>query len=160
MFCFIGTFHTLCLVFFLMIRRPPRSTRTDTLFPYTTLFRSQHLLQTVRVSRRKQFDKSPTADAGAYLANWWLLGKPRPELRPAIADLSRYIATVDTAAHRLFQFLSSDVVCDDKVVITASDDGAELGVLRSEEHTSELQSLMRISYAVFCLKKKKQKTYQ
>src|SRR3546814_10926245 len=48
----------------------------------------------------------------------------------------RYISTVDTAAHRLFQFLSSDVVCDDKVVITASDDGAELGVLSSRSHVA------------------------
>src|SRR3546814_2660334 len=75
-----------------MIRRPPRSTRTDTLFPYTTLFRSQ---QTV-----------------AGLAN------------------------------------GSQV----------SFAGVPVGQVRSEEHTSELQSLMRISYAVFCLKKKKNKS--
>src|SRR3546814_14966780 len=73
--------------FFLMIRRPPRSTRTDTLFPYTTLFRSH---------------------------------AREPYLLPLI-----------------WNFLGS------------------LSVSRSEEHTSELQSLMRISYAVFCLKKKK-----
>src|SRR3546814_11917554 len=85
--------------FFLMIRRPPRSTRTDTLFPYTTLFRS---------------------DLGADGANH--LG---PELG----------ASADIAA----------IAVDTPVGI------------RSEEHTSELQSLMRISYAVFCLKKKKNK---
>src|SRR3546814_15478892 len=72
---------------FLMIRRPPRSTRTDTLFPYTTLFRS---------CRPAAAAASTTAGCGGYRSSW-----------------------------------------------------------RSEEHTSELQSLMRISYAVFCLKKKK-----
>src|SRR3546814_8735949 len=80
-----------CFVFFLMIRRPPRSTRTDTLFPYTTLFRS------------------------AAIAH-----------RDANAVERRILA-------------------------------AENRFGRSEEHTSELQSLMRISYAVFCLKKKKVK---
>src|SRR3546814_11272008 len=88
--------------FFLMIRRPPRSTRTDTLFPYTTLFRS-------RVSRFREALRA----AGAARH------RPVPFSRP-----SRH-------PHPL---------------------------QRSEEHTSELQSLMRISYAVFCLKKKKNKT--
>src|SRR3546814_2436295 len=87
------------LFFLLMIRRPPRSTRTDTLFPYTTLFRSAP----ARVSR-------PRAVRGAP----WPLRRRR-------------------AAH-------GDSRPD-----------------RSEEHTSELQSLMRISYAVFCLKKKNKK---
>src|SRR3546814_13273810 len=84
------------LFFFLMIRRPPRSTRTDTLFPYTTLFRSA-----VR-------------------------------------------AGIDEAV-------------DD---ILGAGDRADAVRARSEEHTSELQSLMRISYAVFCLKKKKKKKRQ
>src|SRR3546814_2960362 len=113
-----------------MIRRPPRSTRTDTLFPYTTLFRSlvsdtgrdtyvkgykddyahirdvragkgQSVLHTLEEARANYYD--------AYLSD-----KPAPPLQPGL--------------HRF----------DD----------------RSEEHTSELQSLMRISYAVFCLKKK------
>src|SRR3546814_14497973 len=85
-------FTVFCVFFFLMIRRPPRSTRTDTLFPYTTLFRSaaqqQHRTPAKALERRPQVDP---------------------------------------------------------------------GLPRSEEHTSELQSLMRISYAVFCLKKKKHK---
>src|SRR3546814_8726924 len=87
-----------------MIRRPPRSTRTDTLFPYTTLFRS--------ASRRGS--GRPSAD--------------RPAAPPAKQVLR-------TAANRPLR----QAECRD----------------RSEEHTSELQSLMRISYAVFCLKKKK-----
>src|SRR3546814_4666612 len=83
------------LVFFLMIRRPPRSTRTDTLFPYTTLFRSQQ-------------------------------GQPGAGFQPVEVDLRALLEVrVERDPHR------------------------------SEEHTSELQSLMRISYAVFCLKKKK-----
>src|SRR3546814_4373890 len=99
------------LIFFcLMIRRPPRSTRTDTLFPYTTLFRSQPPLASCR----------PVLT----VRTWAGLGDGLAKRRPS--DLRQ--ATV----HR------------------------ELagGHERSEEHTSELQSLMRISYAVFCLKKK------
>src|SRR3546814_20339837 len=82
-------------LFFLMIRRPPRSTRTDTLFPYTTLFRS-----------------------------------------PSSPCRGQLVRPVGARCHRQGR-------------------GA-----RSEEHTSELQSLMRISYAVFCLKKKKTKIHQ
>src|SRR3546814_5951555 len=78
-----------------MIRRPPRSTRTDTLFPYTTLFRSAN-------------------------------GSASAELRAARDETGRNAGSEDAEAER------------------------------SEEHTSELQSLMRISYAVFCLKKKNQ----
>src|SRR3546814_14571076 len=90
----MGVWILLCF-FFLMIRRPPRSTRTDTLFPYTTLFRS-----------------------------------PRPRC-----------PTCWSTFHQHF-----DLPVE--------------GVKRSEEHTSELQSLMRISYAVFCLKKKKNHSEQ
>src|SRR3546814_7031712 len=89
--CVVAVFCTFC-VFFLMIRRPPRSTRTDTLFPYTTLFRS-------------------FADR-AHRRAWRRRDRRRPP-------------------------------CGGR------------GLSRSEEHTSELQSLMRNSYAVFCLKKKK-----
>src|SRR3546814_12535006 len=100
-FCFVLVFCIMCthvtshvVFFFLMIRRPPRSTRTDTLFPYTTLFRSFH---------------AQTAT-----------GKLNAEITP----------TTPSGCHTSI-------------------------IRRSEEHTSELQSLMRISYAVFCLKKKK-----
>src|SRR3546814_6403152 len=88
-----------------MIRRPPRSTRTDTLFPYTTLFRSQ------RADGRSGDRARPAKDADADARD------QRPAARRADARPRR--------------------------------------PRRSEEHTSELQSLMRISYAVFCLKKKK-----
>src|SRR3546814_9265158 len=97
-----------------MIRRPPRSTRTDTLFPYTTLFRSQlRPLQIDEDRRRAAGVLFERADRGDRL-----------RMPGMVAGLT--IATAIPAA-----------------------------VVRSEEHTSELQSLMRISYAVFCLKKKK-----
>src|SRR3546814_15835290 len=99
-----------CIFFFLMIRRPPRSTRTDTLFPYTTLFRSWlHLTAT----------HEPGVDARSG-------GDRRPHLLRGGGQLD-VLVELEVVSH------------DPK---------------RSEEHTSELQSLMRISYAVFCLKKK------
>src|SRR3546814_4160931 len=108
--------------FFLMIRRPPRSTRTDTLFPYTTLFRS-------RVG-------------GATLSRLILSLLVTP--LPVTASVTRYV--------RARECLSGL----DHVGVGS----LHPGVLRSEEHTSELQSLMRNSYAVFCLKKKKQQSIQ
>src|SRR3546814_7970595 len=84
-----------------MIRRPPRSTRTDTLFPYTTLFRSSRRSRAPRSTRRRRSSRTK---------------------RPRCAAAKRPQRPLPTP--------------------------------RSEEHTSELQSLMRISYAVFCLKKK------
>src|SRR3546814_4539720 len=102
-----------------MIRRPPRSTRTDTLFPYTTLFRSEHfaLPGRARVSRR--------IGGGRHGRN--------------------HMHRAATLLERL---------CNDIAVAAIVSRAAQHGY-RSEEHTSELQSLMRISYAVFCLKKKK-----
>src|SRR3546814_7445918 len=90
-----------------MIRRPPRSTRTDTLFPYTTLFRSGGFMPWIPASRRSAVRSSACRQS-----------RSRPP--------------------------------------TGSDRGCHPSGTRSEEHTSELQSLMRISYAVFYLKKKKQ----
>src|SRR3546814_13250293 len=104
-----------CIIcfFFLMIRRPPRSTRTDTLFPYTTLFRS--------------IARGPSCS------------------KPDDPMLKRLDLAYAHNAH-MAQGLTSD---------------AGIAVMeRSEEHTSELQSLMRISYAVFCLKKKNTKQKQ
>src|SRR3546814_12998269 len=99
-------------IFFLMIRRPPRSTRTDTLFPYTTLFRS---------------------------LIWE--GDVPPGFEVLVAPVKALFN------HRRNEKLSAWM----------ENDLAKRPVDRSEEHTSELQSLMRISYAVFCLKKKKTK---
>src|SRR3546814_1148035 len=104
-----------------MLRRPPRSTRTDTLFPYTTLFRSQKAHQLHRLSARQR--------AARHLGK--CIYPPRG--RASSAAYSCLCCAIETVHHRP----GNDV--------------------RSEEHTSELQSLMRISYAVFCLKKKKNK---
>src|SRR3546814_6680869 len=101
-------------MFFLMIRRPPRSTRTDTRFPYTTLFRS--------------LDEQGNV----------LTPLDHDSLRSAVEKLRR--DGIEAAA-----------VC----FLHSYRNGAHEKAVRSEEHTSELQSLMRISYAVFCLKKKK-----
>src|SRR3546814_4012842 len=105
-----------------MIRRPPRSTRTDTLFPYTTLFRSDggHLGE----QRVDALHRVWRIAAGA-------LDQARGHAVPALEQRLR------------------DMLGTDPLVVHADRDR-----LRSEEHTSELQSLMRISYAVFCLKKK------
>src|SRR3546814_1776341 len=111
MFCF----------FFLMIRRPPRSTRTDTLFPYTTLFRS--------INRIDQI-------------NGVLVGHVLPA-RNRVVDTKQELLVIQLHFHvRIVQAKLAQVV-------------SRKLFRRSEEHTSELQSLMRISYAVFCLKKKK-----
>src|SRR3546814_3645401 len=101
-----------------MIRRPPRSTRTATLFPYTTLFRSSRLSSA---------------------------GRPSPLVTVGIMD--------DKGA-LLGHGERGEVVIRSSLVMA----GYYKNPDRSEEHTSELQSLMRISYAVFCLKKKKKVT--
>src|SRR3546814_8415553 len=110
-----------------MIRRPPRSNRTETPFPYTTLFRSL-----VRAgARRGPFD------GHQYLRSAPLLGVDRDH-------------RIGQHGHDIGSPLSRRRVIDIAAVpVNACGHG------RSEEHTSELQSLMRISYAVFCLKKKK-----
>src|SRR3546814_16150750 len=99
--------------FFLMIRRPPRSTRTDTLVPYTTLFRSRN-------HARAEKD-GPRCRGRDHRPHHPQTGRGRAALDAAMARQRRWPPAAP----------------------------------RSEEHTSELQSLMRISYAVFCLKKKK-----
>src|SRR3546814_4985242 len=124
-----------------MIRRPPRSTRTDTLFPYTTLFRSS-------------FDP-------AFL-----------EVPPEVIQLTmrvnqKYFALRDSSTGKLApNFIcvanidakdgGKAIVAGNEKVLTARLADAKF---RSEEHTSELQSLMRNSYAVFCLKKKNKQQY-
>src|SRR3546814_6945671 len=106
-----------------MIRRPPRSTRTDTLFPYTTLFRSRH--------RRRALGVDGVAALPHHAA-------------PA--------AAADAMAGRGGAGVARDPRASVGVAALQRD---RLRRVRSEEHTSELQSLMRNSYAVFCLKKKK-----
>lgn len=66
--------------------------------------------------------------------NWWLFGENVPELRKALAPLTRYIATVETAKHRIFQFLSTDILPDNMLVCVAVDDALPLGVLSSKIH--------------------------
>src|SRR3546814_9187840 len=113
-----------------MIRRPPRSTRTDTLFPYTTRFRSggNALL------REHESDRS----ALRLLADRQVVDHHAIGLLAGSDRLQH--AAVAAGSHR---FIGLELL----VIVPAE--------ARSEEHTSELQSLMRISYAVFCLKKKK-----
>src|SRR3546814_10622735 len=111
-----------------MIRRPPRSTRTDTLFPYTTLFRSNNAVLMETEMNDQETLVTLTADiVAAHVSNNSV----------AVSDLPLLIQTVHAALAGL---------------------GESAAPERSEEHTSELQSLMRISYAVFCLKKKNQNT--
>src|SRR3546814_10790817 len=109
-----------------MIRRPPRSTRTDTLFPYTTLFRSR---------RNRPWQSGPavarSADGQGYIAG---------DFRCSLSPRERRI-------------IGAFVGCRNGDGRLTNCKGEQYG--RSEEHTSEIQSLMRISYAVFCLKKKK-----
>src|SRR3546814_9105804 len=110
------------MIFFLMIRQPPRSTRTDTLFPYTTLFRSK---------------------GAGYNVNLPLPETITPE---------QYREALQSALKRIERHGPAYLVVAFGLDTARGD---PTGTWRSEEHTSELQSLMRISYAVFCLKKKK-----
>src|SRR3546814_4236866 len=107
-----------------MIRRPPRSTRTDTLFPYPTLFRS--------------------------------IGRALGEGTDFLGDHGETLAGL-AGTRRLDAGIQCQQVGLEGDLVDQPDDIGNLlrALLRSEEHTSELQSLMRISYAVFCLKKKK-----
>jgi hypothetical protein len=87
----------------------------------------QHVLATVKPERDENNRES-------YRLSWWIFGEPRNELRPALVGLSRYIATVETMQHRLFQFLDAAILPDNKIVIIAVDDAFELGVLSSSIH--------------------------
>src|SRR3546814_6065335 len=121
-----------------MIRRPPRSTLTDTLFPYTTLFRSEEVV--LRYGNGPEILKrvSLQLDPGSY---HFLVG-------PSGAGKSSLLRMMYLAQHPS----AGRVALFGRDVAGLS---RRETALRSEEHTSELQSLMRISYAVFCLKKKK-----
>src|SRR3546814_8950038 len=122
-----------------MIRRPPRSTRTDTLFPYTTLFRSPADEAKTRPRGWGLADQndSATANAGASAAS----------------SAASATGSEGSGAEACCAAGASDVT-----VTSGSRSSVSVGLgsaLRSEEHTSELQSLMRNSYAVFCLQKNK-----
>ncbi|WP_267382780.1 MULTISPECIES: DNA methyltransferase [unclassified Sphingomonas] len=94
----------------------------------------QHLLMAVRPQREGQAARSNTVDARQYAAQWWLLGKARPELRRAFDGLPRYIATIETAKHRTFQFLPISTVPDNKLTCIATADALTMGVLSSRFH--------------------------
>ncbi|HEX4767428.1 MAG TPA: DNA methyltransferase [Lichenihabitans sp.] len=87
----------------------------------------QHIASRVKPERDSNNRES-------YRALWWVFGEPRRELRPSLVGLARYIATVDTARHRVFQFLPSSFVLDDKNVIVADQDAYVLGILSSKPH--------------------------
>jgi hypothetical protein len=72
----------------------------------------------------------------SYRHRWWVFGEPRGEQRPALIGLPRYIATTQTAAHRVFQFLESEILPDQQIIVIASDDAAILGLLSSGLHTA------------------------
>src|SRR3546814_4695350 len=119
-----------------MIRRPPRSTRTNTLFPYTTLFRSK-----VDRPRFENILDRAAGEQGLH-AGRRLAGEIAPDRAKGAGDGT----AVDDRLDRL-----------DPMPQTVAEVGRAPQGQRSEEHTSALQSLMRISYAVFCLKKKTHK---
>src|SRR3546814_4531866 len=126
-----------------MIQRPPRSTRTDTLFPYTTSFRSSHSVEKLRAF-------CPASDGSSALAT----------LSTQIVLILRTCATMTKAKPGSAPVeITTSGRCRSRHSIawpthSRKRNGVFLLQSRSEEHTSELQSLMRIPYAVFCLKKK------
>src|SRR3546814_2544174 len=133
-----------------MIRRPPSSTRTDTLFPYTTLFRSRvHL-------RRRRHERAPRSRLRHRRRLVRLRVLPRQPARPAHRALAPRPGLPPLAEGRARHRHAQDRERRDRRPLGSR--RTEAGARRrSEEHTSELQSLMRISYAVFCLKKKNNK---
>lgn len=89
----------------------------------------EHLVLTVKPER----DRNTRA---SYRNNWWTFGEPRKDLRPALDGLARYIATVETAKHRIFQFLEEAILPDNMLVAVASDDAFDLAVLTSRVHVA------------------------
>ncbi len=94
----------------------------------------QHVMGSVKVDRQRQYNRSPTKDAQTYLELWWVFGKPRQELRRALFQLPRFIATVETAKHRTFQFLDASILPDNMLVCMCQNDAWYLGVLSSQIH--------------------------
>src|SRR3546814_3275311 len=127
------------MFFFLMIMRPPRSTRTDTLFPYTTLFRSEE--RGVAVEVHRIIAPMPGRDHAAV----------KVEDAHEFGTLETGLLRNRSISERQGRYSPHQAPVRLPLRRGASSSTA---ASRSEEHTSELQSLMRISYAVFCLKKK------
>jgi len=87
----------------------------------------QHVLERVKPERDQNNRES-------YRRNWWVFAEPRPEMRSALRTLARYIATTETAKHRVFQFLESRIIPDQKLRVVASSDALHLGVITSAVH--------------------------
>src|SRR3546814_1794708 len=124
-----------------MIRRPPRSTRTDTLFPYTTLFRSSSAQATIL----QAVDEQP----------FEIDEQPSEALKQTDIDAAECVCIENEEEA---QEQKIELPAASNISISSSSSlmlPGGFAAMRPEEHTSELQSLMRISYAVFCLKKKK-----
>lgn len=96
----------------------------------------QHVVATVKESAGP--DGRPngrdTNNRESYRKNWWIFGEPRSDFRPALDGLNRYIVTVETAKHRVFQFLESDLIPDNKLICIAINDAAVLGTMSSKVH--------------------------
>src|SRR3546814_9443626 len=139
------------MLFLLILQRPPRSTRTDTLFPDTTLFRSPKLLKARAALGEVLDDPQPQA----LLA---LLNDPQPAPVAELPDTGVGLATETLLSSVFIASPAYGTRASTALIVHA--DGTrhlvERSYGRSEEHTSELQSLMRTPYAVFCVKKKKQ----
>jgi SAM-dependent methyltransferase len=89
----------------------------------------QHLLTAVKPERDQN-------NRATYSENWWIFGEPRKDLRPALAELPRYIATVETAKHRIFQFLDASILPDNRLVCFGMSDAYDLGILSSSVHVA------------------------
>src|SRR3546814_1501701 len=129
-----------CLFFFLMIRRPPRSTRTDTLFPYTTLFRSVVSVLDDGVGLPRERDRITEPYVTTRMRG---TGLGLAIVKKIVEEHFGSLESLDRPGGGTIARMTFDM----HLLAAARD--------RSEEHTSELQSLMRTSYAVFFLKKKK-----
>src|SRR3546814_1635070 len=144
-----------------MIRRPPRSTRTDTLVPYTTLFRSvEPLVGQPGDLGVEQAEVDVLAEAGHATVVQRRQDRGHRvhaahDVGDSDADLHRLALRLAGQAHDAAHALGQVVVAGARRIGAGLAEAGDRAVdQRSEEHTSELQSLMRISYAVFCLKKK------
>src|SRR3546814_10805284 len=131
--------HNLLYLFFLMIRRPPRSTRTDTLFPYTTLFRSLYAVAMPALSRLQD---QPIRYRNGFLLVFEKFAMVTMPVAAGVMATADWIVVLLLGPHWAAAAVYMACLAAAAAVLP----------VRSEEHTYELQSLMRISYAVLCLK--------